>query len=122
MPDLLLELFSEEIPARFQERAEESLKKLFVDELFKNSVSFDTMGSFSTPRRLVLVVTGLPETSKLEIEEKRGPRVNAEDKAIQGFMKSLNIERSALYIKAPQRQAIAAAHTPTVVGGDSATR
>ena len=103
MPDLLLELFSEEIPARFQESAEESLKKLFVDELFKNSVSFDTMGSFSTPRRLVLVVTGLPQTSKLEIEEKRGPSVNAGDKAVQGFTKSLNIERGALYIKAHKK-------------------
>ena len=103
MPDLLLELFSEEIPARFQIEAEKNLKDLFIEAVDKKNVSFETVGTFSTPRRLVLVVTGLPKKTMLEIEEKRGPNIKSEDKAVEGFAKSLNISRDQLFIKTEKK-------------------
>ena len=88
MAELLLELFSEEIPARMQLRAAEDLKRLVTDKLKSAQLVFAKAEAFVTPRRLALVVDGLPERSPDVTEEKRGPRVGAPDQAIQGFLKA----------------------------------
>ncbi len=88
MAELLLELFSEEIPARMQARAAEDLRRLAAGALQADGLEFDTAVSYVTPRRLALVVDGLPLSQPDRREEKRGPRVSAPDKAIQGFLRA----------------------------------
>ena len=88
MAELLLELFSEEIPARMQARAAEDLRRLASDALKREDLGFDSVESYVTPRRLALVVDGLPRRRPDRREEKRGPRVGAPDKAIQGFLRA----------------------------------
>ena len=88
MPDLLLELRSEEIPARMQRRAAEDLKKLVTDALVERGFLYEGAKAFSTPRRLALHVAGLPPRGKDVRDERKGPRVGAPDGAIQGFLKS----------------------------------
>ncbi len=92
MAEFLLELFSEEIPARMQARAAEDLQRLVTDGLAKAGLSFASAKSFVTPRRLVLVVDGLPTAQPDVSEEKRGPRVGAPDQAVQGFLKSAGLD------------------------------
>jgi glycyl-tRNA synthetase beta chain len=92
MAELLLELFSEEIPARMQTRAAEDLARLLGDGLKGAGLSFDTVRSFATPRRLAVVVDGLPARSPDVSEEKKGPRVGAPDAAVQGFLKSAGLK------------------------------
>ena len=87
MAELLLELFSEEIPARMQARAAADLRRLATKALNYAELGFDRAESFVTPRRLVLVVDGLPLRQPDRREEKRGPRVGAPDKAIHGFLR-----------------------------------
>ena len=99
MPDLLLELLSEEIPARLQPSAEENLQKLVTQGLVDSKLTFEAIKSFSTPRRLVLVIVGLPEKTLFEKEEKRGPNVLAAKSAIEGFSKSMSISSTSLVIK-----------------------
>ena len=99
MTDLLLELFSEEIPARLQLEAERTLKKRVTEELLKGSWTFEAAQAFSTPRRLVLAIEGLPEATLPELEEKRGPNILASQQAIKGFMKAINIKSSQLVKK-----------------------
>ena len=99
MADLFLELFSEEIPARLQFNAQENLKKLVKDELLKVGSDFETVETFSTPRRLILFVKGLTENQLPIIEEKRGPNVLAPTSAIEGFCTSLKISQSQLSVK-----------------------
>ena len=89
MPELLLELLSEEIPARMQARAAEDLKRLVCDGLKDAGLEFTSAEAYATPRRLALVVDGLPEKQPDVREEKRGPKVDAPDKAIAGFKGSL---------------------------------
>jgi glycyl-tRNA synthetase beta chain len=91
MAELLLELFSEEIPARMQKRASEDLKKLVMDGLKAASLEFSSADAYVTPRRLVLVVDGLPDRQPDVSEEKRGPRVDAPEKAVQGFLRGNNV-------------------------------
>ena len=88
MAELLLELFSEEIPARMQARAAEDLKRLVTERLKDAGLSFSTAASHVTPRRLALVVDGLPESQPDLKEERRGPRVGAPEQAVQGFLKA----------------------------------
>ena len=88
MAELLLELFSEEIPARMQARAAQDLRRLATDALKAAGLEFDTAESYVTPRRLALVVDGLPLSQPDRREEKRGPREGAPDKAIQGFLRA----------------------------------
>ena len=88
MAELLLELFSEEIPARMQARAAEDLRRLAAGALKAAGLEFDIAVSYVTPRRLALVVDGLPLSQPDRREEKRGPRVSAPDKAIQGFLRA----------------------------------
>jgi glycyl-tRNA synthetase beta chain len=91
MPDLLLELFSEEIPARMQARAAEDLQKLVTGRLVDAGLTYEGARAFSTPRRLALWVQGLPVRQPDVREEKRGPRVGAPDNAVQGFLRSAGL-------------------------------
>ncbi len=91
MPDLLLELRSEEIPARMQRKAAEDLRKLVTDALVERGFLYEGAKAFSTPRRLALHVAGLPVAGKAVREERRGPRVGAPEAAIQGFLKSAGL-------------------------------
>ncbi len=91
MPDLLLELFSEEIPARMQEQAAEELKRLVATALTEKGLSFKGAAAFATPRRLALHIAGLPLRQPDTREEKRGPRVGAPEAAVQGFLKSAGL-------------------------------
>ncbi|MEX0841857.1 MAG: glycine--tRNA ligase subunit beta, partial [Xanthobacteraceae bacterium] len=92
MPDLLLELFSEEIPARMQARAAEDLKKLVTDRLVAAGLVYEGAKAFATPRRLALAVQGLPAQQPDVQEEKKGPRVGAPEGAIAGFLKSAGLK------------------------------
>lgn len=89
MPELLLELFSEEIPARMQKRASDDLRRLVTEGLKSAGLEFTSAEAYATPRRLVLVVDGLPEKQPDVREERRGPRADAPEKAINGFKGSL---------------------------------
>jgi glycyl-tRNA synthetase beta chain len=93
MPDLLLELFSEEIPARMQRQAAEDLKRLVTSALVERNLVYEGAQSFVTPRRLALHVVGLPATQPDLREERKGPRVGAPEAAIQGFLKSAGLGR-----------------------------
>ena len=93
MADLLLELMSEEIPARMQARACDDLKRLMAAALKDASLDWDRMDAYASPRRLALVVDGLPTAQPDVREERRGPRVDAPDKAIEGFLKSAGVSR-----------------------------
>jgi glycyl-tRNA synthetase beta chain len=92
MPELLLELLSEEIPARMQARAADDLKRLVTDALKAAGLSFDNAEAHATPRRLVLAIDGLPDKQPDLSEERRGPRVDAPEKAIAGFLGSAGLK------------------------------
>ncbi|MGC1780571.1 MAG: glycine--tRNA ligase subunit beta [Xanthobacteraceae bacterium] len=92
MPDLLLELFSEEIPARMQARAAEDLRKGVTDRLVEAGLVYEGAKAFVTPRRLVLSVHGVPVRQPDIREEKKGPRVGAPDNAIAGFLKAAGLK------------------------------
>ncbi|MBT3764298.1 MAG: glycine--tRNA ligase subunit beta [Rhodospirillaceae bacterium] len=91
MPELLLELFSEEIPARMQARAADDLKRLVTEGLKKEGLEFSEVKAFATPRRLALVIDGIPEKQADVSEEKRGPRTDAPKQAINGFLGSVGL-------------------------------
>ncbi|KRA55965.1 glycine--tRNA ligase subunit beta [Devosia sp. Root635] len=91
MPELLLELFSEEIPARFQRRAADDLKKAVTNALVDAGLVYEGAKAFVTPRRLALTVTGLPARSPDTSEEKKGPKLGAPQPAIDGFLRSAGL-------------------------------
>ncbi len=91
MPDFLLELFCEEIPARMQAQAAQDLKKLVTEALAENDLFGESAGSFVTPRRLALHIAGLPARRRDTREMKKGPRVDAPKAAVQGFLKSAGL-------------------------------
>jgi glycyl-tRNA synthetase beta chain len=91
MPDLLLELFSEEIPARMQTRAAEDLRKGITNRLVDAGLVYEGAKAFVTPRRLALHVAGIPTRSPDVNEEKKGPRVGAPEKAIEGFLRGAGL-------------------------------
>jgi glycyl-tRNA synthetase beta chain len=91
MPELLLELFSEEIPARMQRKASEDLKKLVGDGLVAAGLPFEGASAYATPRRLALHLVGVPAKGADVVEEKKGPRVGAPDQAIQGFLRGAGL-------------------------------
>jgi glycyl-tRNA synthetase beta chain len=96
MSDLLIELFSEEIPARMQARAAEDLKKRVTDGLVDAGLTYAGAAAFSTPRRLSLTVQGLLDESPTVREERKGPKVGAPDKAIEGFLRGAGLTRDQL--------------------------
>ncbi|HVY58307.1 MAG TPA: glycine--tRNA ligase subunit beta [Xanthobacteraceae bacterium] len=91
MPDLLLELFSEEIPARMQAKAADDLKKMVTDRLVDAGLVYEGARAFATPRRLTLFVQGVPAKQPDLTEERKGPRVGAPEGAIQGFLKGAGL-------------------------------
>jgi glycyl-tRNA synthetase beta chain len=99
MPDLLLELFSEEIPARMQARAAEDLKKLVTDGLVEAGLTYAGAGAFSTPRRLVLALEGLSAESPTLSEERKGPRADAPEKALEGFLRANGLTKDQLELR-----------------------
>ncbi|WP_109312010.1 glycine--tRNA ligase subunit beta [Ruegeria sp. AU67] len=96
MPDLLIELFSEEIPARMQTRAGEDLKKRITDGLVEAGLTYASAATLTTPRRLTLAVEGLLSESPMIREERKGPKVGAPDKAIEGFLRGAGLTRDQL--------------------------
>ncbi len=96
MPDLLIELFYEEIPARMQARAAEDLRRLVTGGLAEAGLACASAGAFATPRRLALAVEGLPAQSPATREERRGPRADAPERAIEGFLRSTGMRRDQL--------------------------
>ena len=103
MPDLLLELFSEEIPARMQARAADDLKRLVTDGLVEAGLTYAGAGAFVTPRRLTLTIEGLTAHSPTTREERRGPRTDAPDQAIEGFLRGAGLTRDQLQTRAEKK-------------------
>jgi len=96
MPDLLLELFSEEIPARMQARAADDLKARVTGALVEAGLTYAGARGFVTPRRLVLTVQGLPGESPTLREERKGPRTDAPEKALEGFLRATGLTKDQL--------------------------
>lgn len=97
---MLLEIFSEEIPARMQTNALVDLKNIIINHFTKHQIQYSSIETFVTPRRLALHVEGLRYSSAInEDEEKRGPKVDADDRAISGFLKTYNVSKQDLAIK-----------------------
>jgi glycyl-tRNA synthetase beta chain len=99
MADLLIELFSEEIPARMQTRAAQDLKKMVTDGLVENGITYAGAAAFATPRRLALTIQGVLDHSPATREERKGPRVDAPEKAIQGFLRGAGLTMDQLDIR-----------------------
>ena len=96
MADLLIELFSEEIPARMQARAADDLKKLMTDGLVEAGLTYASAAAFATPRRLCLTVEGLLDANPRTVEERKGPKADAPEKAIEGFLRAAGLTRDDL--------------------------
>jgi glycyl-tRNA synthetase beta chain len=103
MPDLLIELFSEEIPARMQATAREELRKRVTDGLVEAGLTYAGAGAFSTPRRLVLAVEGLTADSRPVREERKGPNVSAPPAAVEGFLRSTGLTLDQLEKRAEKK-------------------
>ncbi|BBB98081.1 MULTISPECIES: glycine--tRNA ligase subunit beta [Bradyrhizobium] len=91
MPDLLLELFSEEIPARMQAKAADDLRRMVTDKLVAEGLVYEGAKAFATPRRLALTVHGIPARQPDLKDERRGPRVGGPEPTIQGFLKATGL-------------------------------
>src|SRR6056297_242794 len=96
MPDLLIELFSEEIPARMQAKAADDLKARITNGLVEAGLTYAGAAAYATPRRLALRVDGLTDRSPDLKEERKGPRVDAPEKAIEGFLRGAGVAREDL--------------------------
>jgi len=99
MPDLLIELFSEEIPARMQTRAAVDLRRLVTEGLVEDGLTYAGAAAFATPRRLALSVEGLPAASLPVREERKGPKVGAPDKAVEGFCRGAGVAVADLQVR-----------------------
>ncbi|MBU6339237.1 MAG: glycine--tRNA ligase subunit beta [Rickettsiales bacterium] len=97
MTNFILEIFSEEIPARMQKNAVENFAKIAVEIFSKNNLSYENFNlkTFVTPRRLVLEISGLKSVQEIPSIKKIGPKINADKKAINGFLKSVGLENEA---------------------------
>ena len=100
MPELLLELFCEEIPARMQARAAQDLQRLITDGLTAAGLAFDGVKSFVTPRRLCFAADGVPAMQPARTEERKGPRVGSPQAAISGFLSSTGLTLEQLEVRA----------------------
>lgn len=92
MPELLLELFSEEIPARMQAKAADDLRRLVTEKLVAEGLVYEGAKAFATPRRLALTVHGIPRRQPDLKTERRGPKVGGPDAAVQGFLKATGLK------------------------------
>jgi glycyl-tRNA synthetase beta chain len=96
VPDLLIELFSEEIPARMQKRAGEDLQKLVTNGLVEAGLTYGSAAVFTTPRRLTLALDDMLAASPRQVEERKGPKADAPEKAIEGFLRGAELTRDQL--------------------------
>ena len=96
MTDFLLELRSEEIPARMQVKAKDDLARLFAEEIAEAGLKAEALETFATPRRLALIARGLPDQTESVSEERKGPRANAPEQALAGFLRSTGLTREQL--------------------------
>ncbi|QDL92806.1 glycine--tRNA ligase subunit beta [Paroceanicella profunda] len=96
MADLLIELFSEEIPARMQAGAVADLRKLVTDGLVEAGLTYASAAGFATPRRLTLALQDLPAMTRATREERKGPRTDAPEKALEGFLRSTGLTKDQL--------------------------
>src|SRR5687767_14981205 len=96
MPQLLLELFSEEIPARMQQGAARDLERMASERLKAAGLTWEALTTFAGPRRLTLVVEGLPAATPDREEETKGPRANAPEQALEGFLRKTGLTRDQL--------------------------
>jgi glycyl-tRNA synthetase beta chain len=96
MPDFLLELLSEEIPARMQGKAQQDLARLFSDQLSAAGLAAEAVETFATPRRLILIARGLPAETAAVREETKGPRASAPPQALEGFLRKTGLAREQL--------------------------
>jgi len=94
--DFLLELRSEEIPARMQARARNDLARMFAEALSEAGLSHDGITTYSTPRRLTLIARGLPESTEAVSEEMKGPRTSAPPQALEGFLRKTGLAQDQL--------------------------
>ncbi|MEM9709476.1 MAG: glycine--tRNA ligase subunit beta [Pseudomonadota bacterium] len=106
MPDLLIELLSEEIPARMQKKAAADLERLVLKGLTEAGLSHGAAEAHATPRRLCLWVADVPAESPAKREERKGPRVDAPEKALEGFLRSTGLERDALEARETPKGAV----------------
>ncbi|WP_439560928.1 glycine--tRNA ligase subunit beta [Roseinatronobacter sp.] len=113
MADLLIELFSEEIPARMQAGACDALKRMVTDGLVERGLTYADAQAFATPRRLALAVHGLTEHSPTTGEERRGPKVGAPEKAIEGFLRSTGLRMEDLETRDDKKGQVYIAHVVT---------
>jgi len=103
MPDLLLELFSEEIPARMQARAASDLRKLVTDGLVERGLTYEGAAAYAGPRRLTLDIRGLPAATPTRREERKGPRADAPAQAVEGFLRATGLTRDQLEVRADKK-------------------
>jgi glycyl-tRNA synthetase beta chain len=96
MPDFLLELLSEEIPARMQPRARDDLARLFEAEIAKAGLKAERIETFSTPRRLALIARNLPDQTEAVRDELKGPRTSAPPQALEGFLRKTGLTQDQL--------------------------
>ena len=99
MPELFIELFSEEIPAKLQIDARENIKHIIEEKLIKKEISFRSSKSFSTPKRLVFIIEGIPKKIEKKKKTIKGPNVKSPQIALDGFIKSNNISKAEVYKK-----------------------
>ncbi len=99
MPNLLIELFSEEIPARMQAKAADDLRRMVTDGLVEAGLTYAGAAAFYTPRRLTLSIDGLSSESKAVREERKGPATTAPEKAIEGFLRSTGLTMDQLEVR-----------------------
>ncbi|HEV2079439.1 MAG TPA: glycine--tRNA ligase subunit beta, partial [Allosphingosinicella sp.] len=96
MSDFVLELLSEEIPARMQAKAEADLARLFTEQLAASGLKADAIETYSTPRRLALIARNLPAQTEAVREETKGPRASAPPQALEGFLRKTGLTREQL--------------------------
>ena len=96
MPQLLIELFSEEIPARMQQGAARDLERMAAERLKASGLAYEALTTYAGPRRLTLVVEGLPSATPDRSEEVKGPRTSAPDQALEGFLRKTGLTRDQL--------------------------
>ena len=106
MPDLLLELFSEEIPARMQAKAADDLKRLVTDFMVEQGLTYEGAAAHHGPRRLTLDIRGLPARTPDRREERKGPRTDAPEKALEGFLRSAGVTRDQLVAREDKKGAV----------------
>ena len=99
MAELFIELFSEEIPSKLQIDARQKIKQMFEERLQKKEIKFNSSQSFSTPKRLVFIIDGIPEKIEQKKKVLKGPKVGAPQIALDGFVKSNNLNKAEIYKK-----------------------